>query len=110
MGRIAAGELTERVTLYTPGPSTQGPFGATATGPEKEESVYANVQALRGTEALRLGLEQGGTVYRIVVRQNPGPDVSRLQRLVWKGRSMALTFVQPTLERDHAVLYGVDKD
>lgn len=109
MARLAAGSLTERITIYTPGPTTHGPFGATPTGPETRQTVYAKVEVLRGTEALRLGLEQGGTVYRVTVRQNPGPDVSRLQRMEWKGKTLATTSVQPALERDHAVLYGIDK-
>jgi SPP1 family predicted phage head-tail adaptor len=105
---MRAGQLRERITLFTAGETVSGPFGNTATAEETAVSVWARVRAIRGTEALRLGLEQNGQPYEITIRWLD--EVNRAQRVEWKGKGMSLTSVVPSERTEFLTLYAFDKD
>lgn len=84
MGRLAAGQLRERVTLLAPGPAVaeNGGYGFQA-GPETPVDLWARVRPLRGGERLNLGLLANDAAFEITLRNRPG--VSAKCRVKWKG-------------------------
>jgi head-tail adaptor len=81
-GRIAAGDLTERVTLHyqaEPLPDGQGGF---RKGAESIRTVSAQVRVLSSRETLALGQTLAGRVAEVTIRAPRQVDVNTTQ-LSW---------------------------
>ncbi|MBC6988937.1 head-tail adaptor protein [Hymenobacter sp. BT491] len=100
------------MTFFLPGAGQDdGAGGVLPSEPESSFTLYARVQVLQGSEALRLGLEQGQTPYRITVRlSDASRAVSRSVRAEWAGRTLAITSTAPSERRDQLSVYGLDSD
>lgn len=85
MGRLAAGNLTEEVTLTTPGVAVPDGQGGQRPGVNTTATVPAEVKQLSGRELLRLGLTAAVSVIEVRVRYRS--DAAYTQRLTWQGRS-----------------------
>ena len=92
MGRINAGQLTQRITLITPGAPVSDGRGW-VDGPETRTQVWARVRPIRGAEALRLGQTINTELYEITIRHraNTGPK----ERVEWEGKTLNLQALVP---------------
>ena len=89
MGRIAAGELTQRITLITPGPPVlETERGGSRPGPVVEQSFWAKVEPLSGGELLSLGQVANYSAWRITLRSQPFIERTAKQRVRWNGETL----------------------
>lgn len=89
MGRINAGDLTERVALHYPGVATPDGRGGQRPGPPTDPVVvWARKRELSGMEKLRLGQTLASSVVEFTLRFRAG--VVTTTRLVWQGRTYAI--------------------
>lgn len=103
MGRIAAGQLTERITLRAPGPSVPDGRGGQNPGPMGAPvTVWARKRELTGTEVLRLGQTAGTGVVEFTIRYR---ETAGLTSLVdWQGRDYAVRQVVHDDRKEYTVL------
>lgn len=107
MGRIAAGDLTERVSLQQPTAAVpDGQGGFLKGGVNVTVTVYAKVRVVSGTEALRLGQTLGSRVVQAVVRYYPAATSSTT--LTWEGKSLAVQQVVHDNRKEFTTLTCVD--
>jgi SPP1 family predicted phage head-tail adaptor len=103
MGRIAAGSLTERITLRTPGPSVPDGRGGQKPGtPGTPVTVWARKVELTGREALRLGQTAATVVVEFTIRKRAGVSVTTL--VEWNGQSYAVQRVVHDDRHEYSVL------
>jgi SPP1 family predicted phage head-tail adaptor len=89
MGRIAAGELTQRITLITLGaPVPETDRGGSTPGPSVEQSFWAKVEPLSGGEVLALGQVANYSAWRITLRDQPLILRTPKQRVRWNGETL----------------------
>ncbi|SDY97622.1 phage head closure protein [Hymenobacter psychrophilus] len=107
MGRVAAGNLTERLSLLNPSapvPDGRGGFlPGVATSPLV---VRASVRQLSGLEVLRLGQVLGTSVVEFTIRYTDA--VNTTTKLRWSGRSYGVRQVVHDPRREFTVLTAVD--
>ena len=102
MGILKAGDLRERITLLTPGPTVPDSSGGHLAGPATEAAVWAQVTPLGTRELLALGQTLNTAAYRITIRRRVG--VSAKQRVRWQGRELNVQGVTADPDREYLVL------
>jgi SPP1 family predicted phage head-tail adaptor len=103
MGRIAAGELTQRVTLLTPGEPIPDGRGY-KPGPETEATYWAKVEPISGKEVLSLGQTLNTSAYRITLRDQPTIARTPKQRVRWNGETLNVQRVVNDLQQKEYVV------
>lgn len=108
MGRLASGQLQERVTLLTTATvvADESGYGYVPGGDDIEQLLWARVRPLKEYEKLRLGLVANSDSYEVTIRNRP--DVSASQRLKWKGQTLNITGVRPDENREYLLLTCFD--
>ncbi|SNR92335.1 phage head closure protein [Hymenobacter mucosus] len=110
MGRLAAGSLTERVTLTNASAAIedgQGGWLESESGPEWTRTVHAERKVLSGSEALRLGQVLGGEVALYTVRYTARATSDT--RLTTKtGQTYSVRHVEHDTRREFSLLTCVD--
>jgi SPP1 family predicted phage head-tail adaptor len=105
MGRIHAGELTQRVTLITPGvPVEDEGLGGYTPGPPVEATYWAKVEPISGGELLTLGQVANYAAYRITLRDQPTISRTAKQRVRWKGETLNVQRVVNDLQQNEYVI------
>lgn len=103
MGRIASGQLQERVTLLTPGPSIpEGNGYGNRPGPETATPLWARVRPLRGSERLNLGLVANEAAFEVTLRRRAG--VSAKCRVTWQGVTYNVQAISAGESREYLLL------
>lgn len=98
---MPAGQLRELLTVLTPAPGVpDGQGGTTTGGADTETTIYARVQALKGTTQLALGAVAGQQLYTVTIRANGPAAVKVNTRLRWRDVTMTVTSVAPGEKRD----------
>lgn len=89
---IAAGKLSDRVTLQAESrtPNGQGGFD---TGWTDVATIWAEVFPLSGDEAIIAQIERAVARFRVTIRKRA--DVTAKNRLMWKGQVLAIKAVLP---------------
>ena len=107
MGRINAGQLTERITLFAPAASVaDGAGGWLPAGAETGQSLWARMRPLRQAEKLRYGLLATTTAYEATIRRLDSLTAS--QRLEHAQRSYAIQAIVPDEAREYLLLTCYD--
>lgn len=102
---MPAGQLREHLTVLTPAPGVpDGQGGTRPGGPDAETTLYARVQALKGTTLLALGAVAGQQLYTVTIRANGPVAVAVNTRLKWRGVTMTVTSVAEGERRDYLTL------
>lgn len=96
-----AGRLRERVTIEGETRVANGQGGFTTGWSDVATKVPAEITALSGDEALRLGVERSSSQYRVRIRRRA--DLTVKNRLTWKGQAMAIKSVLPDPRDPQAV-------
>jgi SPP1 family predicted phage head-tail adaptor len=102
MGRIAAGELRERIALLTDAPGPSNGRGGFLPGTTTERSLWARVRPLRTGEKLALGQTLNTEAYEITIRHLPA--IAPTQRVRWKGKSFNVQGVTPDERQEYLLL------
>lgn len=102
MGRLNAGQLSQRVTLLTPGAKAGDGRGGFTPGTDTEKEVWARVRTLRGGEKLALGQVLNTDAVEVTVRN--GPLLSPAQRLRWKAATYNVLSVTPDEYNEYTLL------
>lgn len=101
MPRLRPGRLSERVTLQTPVKTDTG-GGSKTTTFEDGDTVWAEVIALRGGEALVAAVQRSTQLYKVTIRMRAG--VEPKMRLRWRGVTMNIRSVAPDPDDPRAAL------
>lgn len=64
--------------------------------------VAAEVIALRGDEAMSLGVQRSSQLYRVTIRNRPG--ITTANRLVWNGIALDIRTAPPSTDRSTLVM------
>lgn len=105
MGRIASGELTQRITLITPGkPVLELVRGGSLPGPSVESSFWAKVEPISGGELLTLGQVANYSAWRITLRDQPLIQRTTTQRVRWQGETLNVQRVVNDLQQKEYVI------
>lgn len=100
MGRIAAGQLRERVTLLTTaGAASDGRGGYTPSGPDVSTTVWARVRPLSAREKLQLGQVVNSAAYEITIRKLDAAAAKK--RVLWKGETLNVQAVVADEDREY---------
>lgn len=99
---IAAGRLRERVTIEGESRVSNGQGGYVTGWAELARGVPAEIIALSGDEALRLGVDRSTAQYRVTLRKRAG--LTPKNRLRWNGLVMSVRAVQPHPREPQAAL------
>lgn len=103
MGRLAAGNLTERISLRNPSaPVSDGRGGFRPGVPTTPVVVSASVRVLSGAEVLRLGQVLGTSVAEFTVRYTT--NVTTATTVTWQGRSYGVKQVAQDVRREFTTL------
>lgn len=78
--KIAAGDLTERVTIQAEVNAPDG-GGGNAVSWTAVATAWARIEPVRAAETLQGQLQQGAVTWRVVIRRRQ--DVSHGSRLLW---------------------------
>lgn len=96
-GRIAAGDLSERITLQTRA-AGQDSLGAPVGEWADTFAVWAHAEPIRGREYFASGQMQAAVDVRFTIRYRA--DVVETMRVVWRGEPYEIA--SPPINRDGA--------
>lgn len=94
-----AGRFRERVTIEAESRKANGQGGFTSGWSAIAKAVPAEIIALSGDEALRLGIERSTSQYRVRMRKRAG--LSPQNRLLWGTLTLAVKSVLPDPREPH---------
>lgn len=107
MGRLAAGNLTEQISLLNPSAPVPDGRGGFRPGPATSPLVVrASVRVLSGLEVLRLGQVAGSTVAEFQVRYTD--SVTTATKLTWQGRGYGIRQVVQDVRREFTTITALD--
>lgn len=100
MKSLPAGRLRERVTLQERNVTDNGRGGRRAPVGEQPwrdvvRDIAAEVIALRGDEALTLGVQRSTQLYKVTIRARSG--VTTAHRLMWMGIALNIRTAPPSM-------------
>jgi SPP1 family predicted phage head-tail adaptor len=99
MGKLNAGDLTERVTILTSAVAlSDGRGGYVAAGDDLAGQFWAKVRTLRAAEKLALGQTLASDAIQVTVRTAPNVNRTTQQRVVWKEITYAVQAVEANAE------------
>lgn len=105
MGKLNAGDLTERIRLLTPGAAQpDGRGGYLAAGLGVAADFWAKVRTLRATEKLALGQTLSSDAIQVVLRHDPGQVHTPRQRVSWQGATYAVQAVETDARNEYDTL------
>jgi len=103
MGRLAAGQLRERITLLTTSTALpDGRGGFVPSGPDTSQTVWARVRPLSTSEKLRLGQVADAEGYEITIRRLASATAK--QRVVWNTKTLNVQGVRADEDREYQLL------
>lgn len=107
MGRLNAGDLTERISLTNPTAAVSDGRGGQLPGaPATPVEAYAQKRELSGAEVLRLGQTLGASIVEFTIRYRE--DVSTTTLVTWQGRSYGIRQVVHDSRKEFSALTCVD--
>lgn len=105
MGKLNAGDLTERIRLLTPGAAmSDGRGGHLAGGGDVTADYWAKVRTLRAAEKLALGQTLSSDAIQVVLRKEPARVHTAQQRVEWRGATYAVQAVEPDTRNEYDTL------
>lgn len=105
MGKLNSGDLNQRISLRTGGPSaSDGRGGYRPTSPEQTREAWAAVRTLRAAEKLALGQTLAADVVQITLRREPAADAPTPQRVGWRGATYAVQAVEMDSRNEYVLL------
>jgi SPP1 family predicted phage head-tail adaptor len=90
---MKAGRLRDRVTIEAKTSVPNGQGGRVTDWAPVFKKVPAEVVAMTGDEALRMGVERATSTYRVTVRKRTG--LTSAHRLSWDGLALDIRSVLP---------------
>lgn len=107
MGRLNAGQLRERLTLFTPAASVpDGVGGWLPGGAETSVTVWARLRPLRAAEKVANGQQLNSEAYEATIRVRPG--VAGGLRAEWRGQTLRIQAVTPDEAGEYLTLLCYD--
>jgi SPP1 family predicted phage head-tail adaptor len=105
MGKLAAGDLDQRVTILTSAVTiSDGQGGGEPAGPDLENIVWAKVRTLRAAEKLALGQKLASVMIQVTVRAAPNINRTTQQRVVSQEVTYDVQAVETDTRREFVIL------
>jgi head-tail adaptor len=101
-----AGTLRDRVTIYSPGPTTETAFGRKPTGPDTALETWARVQPIPAKTFFEDGKFYTKQPYRITLRYNSAPAFTAATRVEWNGIRITVASVTQDAKKTTLTLFG----
>lgn len=101
-----AGTLRDRVTIITPGPTTENAFGRKPTGPDAALEIWARVQQLQAKTFFEDGKFFTKQPYRITLRYKSALAFTAATRVEWNGVHITVVSVTQDAKKTTLTLYG----